>query len=78
MTKKSTKKATEKEKVLRSSGTSTDIDTAVTAVQAVGTDLGTPLTTGKAYKSLHATRAERDMVKKLKKMKGDLHKWQTA
>ena len=74
MTKKSTKKATEKEKVLRSSGTATDIETAVTAVQAVGTDLGTPFTTGKAYKSLHVTRTERDIVKKLKRMEGNLHK----
>ena len=45
-------------------------------VKAVGVDLGDPTTTGTAYKSLHATRAERDIVKKLKKMKGNLHKWQ--
>ena len=75
MTKKVTKKVEkDKLKVLRSANTSDDINTAVTAVQAVGTDLGTPFTTGTAYKNLHVTRAERDIVKKLKRMQGNLHK----
>ena len=70
-----TKKAkTEKEKVLRSANTSTDITTAIADVRAVGVDLGDPTTTGKAYKNLHVTRLERDMVKKLQRAQGNLHK----
>jgi hypothetical protein len=68
------KKATENDKVLRSANTATDLAAAAVAVQLVGTDIGSPNATGKAYKSLRATRMERDMVKKLNRAAGRLHR----
>ena len=52
----------------------TDLAAAAVAVQLVGTDIGSPNATGKAYKSLRATRMERDMVKKLNRAAGRLHR----
>ena len=76
MTKKLTEDAAaaDKVKVLRSANTSTDMDTAIAAVKAVGVDLADPTTTGTAYKSLHVTRLERKIVKALQRAQGNLHK----